>query len=404
MGVELTPSLIGRFKHIARSLPASKRSAFQASVALEFCDGSPRLAESTFGWSRRAVQLGIANLETSTVYRRTPSAGRPRTEDKIPGFERAIRLLVEPRSQVDPKFQSPFLYTRVTARAVLEALRQQEFSADDLPSERTMRRILNRLGYRLRRVQKSKPVKKIKETDAIFENVKLAHQRAEQDEHCLRISIDSKAKVKIGEFSRRGRARGRKNKKALDHDMKPLAQLIPFGILEIESAQLFLTFGTSRETSDFIVDCLQAWWDERKSLYSHIRKLTIDLDNGPHIASCRTQFMKRLVEFADRNDLEIELVYYPPYHSKYNAIERCWGVLEEHWNGTLLNTIDTALAWASTMTWKGISPIVRLLTKTYERGVKVAKKAYRSITQRLQRHDTLSPWSVTIQPLVADTS
>ena len=109
MGVELTPSLIGRFKHIARSLPASKRSAFQASVALEFCDGSPRLAESTFGWSRRAVQLGIANLETSTVYRRTPSAGRPRTEDKIPGFERAIRSLVEPRSQVDPKFQSPFL-------------------------------------------------------------------------------------------------------------------------------------------------------------------------------------------------------------------------------------------------------------------------------------------------------
>ena len=129
MGVELTPSLIGRFKHIARSLPASKRPAFQASVALEFCDGSPRLAESTFGWSRR------------------------------------------------------------------------------------------------------------------------------------------------------GRPRGRKNKKALDHDMKPLAQPIPFGILEIESAPWFLTFGTSRETSDFIVDCL----------------------------------------------------------------------LEEHWNGTLLNTIDTALAWASTL-------------------------------------------------------
>ena len=74
MGVELTPSVIGRFKHIARSLPASKRSAFQASVALEFCDGSPRLAESTFGWSRRAVQFGIANFETSTVseYRSIP--------------------------------------------------------------------------------------------------------------------------------------------------------------------------------------------------------------------------------------------------------------------------------------------------------------------------------------------
>lgn len=186
--------------------------------------------------------------------------------------------------------------------------------------------------------------------------------------------------------------------------MNPLATLVPFGILEIESAQLFLVFGTSRETSDFIADCLEAWWDERKSLYPQIRKLMIDLDNGPEIASCRTQFMKRLVEFADRYGLEIELVYYPPYHSKYNAIERCWGVLEQHWNGTLLNTIDAALSWASTMTWKGISPIVRLVTKTYERGVKVGKKAYHPIAGRLQRHDKLSPWSVTIPPLVADSS
>ena len=66
--------------------------------------------------------------------------------------------------------------------------------------------------------------------------------------------------------------------------------------------------------------------------------------------------MKRLVEFADRNDLEIVLVYYPPYHSKYNSVERCWGILEEHWNGTLLNSVTTVLEWARTMTWKGTPP------------------------------------------------
>ncbi len=70
--------------------------------------------------------------------------------------------------------------------------------------------------------------------------------------------------------------------------------------------------------------------------------------------------MKRMVEFAEQNDLEVVLVYYPPYHSKYNPIERCWGILEEHWNGTLLNTIDTVLEWAKTMTWKGIKPVVRV--------------------------------------------
>jgi hypothetical protein len=63
--------------------------------------------------------------------------------------------------------------------------------------------------------------------------------------------------------------------------------------------------------------------------------LLIDLDNGPEIASSRTQFMKRLVEFSDQHHLTLELAYYPPYHSKYNLIERCWGILENHWNGTL---------------------------------------------------------------------
>ena len=78
---------------------------------------------------------------------------------------------------------------------------------------------------------------------------------------------------------------------------------------------------------------LQQWWDERKVHYGHVVRLQIDLDNGPSISSRRTQFIKRMVQFADRNALTIELVYYPPYHSKYNSIERCWGILEEHWNG-----------------------------------------------------------------------
>ena len=127
---------------------------------------------------------------------------------------------------------------------------------------------------------------------------------------------------------------------------------------------LTVVFGTSRETSDFIADCLEQWWQDRLEHYGHIRELVINLDNGPELASGRTQFIKRLVEFADRYDLRIRLVYYPPYHSKYNPIERCWGILENHWNGTLLESVETALNWAKTMTWKGIHPIVRLLEGT----------------------------------------
>ena len=214
----------------------------------------------------------------------------------------------------------------------------------------------------------------------------------------LRISLDTKAKVKIGAFSRGGVARGAEAVAAADHDMHPEAVLAPAGILEVDSQQLNLIFGTSRDTSDFVADCLELWWTNRRAAHPGVRRLLIDLDNGPEIASSRTQFMKRLVAFSDRNHLTLELAYYPPYHSKYNLIERCWGILENHWNGTLLTSIEAALAWAKTMTWRGVSPIVQLLNDIYQTGVRLTKSAFRPIAARLQRSTELPKWSLVIHP------
>jgi len=268
----------------------------------------------------------------------------------------------------------------------------------DLPSERTIRRILNRLGYRMRRVEKTKPLKKVPETDDIFENIKRVRDEAGQDPHCLRISIDTKAKVRVGEFSRRGRSRGKQATRALDHDMKPKQTLVPFGILEVACAQLFVVFGDSRETSDFIVDGLQLWWEERRAFHPAIHKLVIELDNGPSIASNRRQFIRRLTDFADGNNLTIELSYFPPYHSKYNPIERCWGVLECHWNGAILDTVERAVQWTASMTWKGIRPIVKTLQRTYDTGISLSKQAFDALENRLQRSATLAKWNVVLEP------
>jgi hypothetical protein len=180
--------------------------------------------------------------------------------------------------------------------------------------------------------------------------------------------------------------------------MHPEAVLAPAGILEVEAHQLNIVFGTSRDTSDFVADCLELWWTSRQAAYPAVRRLLIDLDNGPEIGSSRTQFMKRLVEFSDRHRLTLELAYYPPYHSKYNLIERCWGILENHWNGALLNTVQAALAWARTMTWRGIAPLVHLLDHVYETGVRLTPRLFRPIATRLQRSTTLPKWSLVIQP------
>ena len=215
----------------------------------------------------------------------------------------------------------------------------------------------------------------------------------------MRISIDTKAKVKIGLFSRGGKSR--LATKALDHDRHPDALLVPFGVLEVshgvqELQQLNVIFGRSRETADFIADALERWWWSRREAYTGVLRLMIELDNGPEISSSRTQFLKRLVQFSKQTGLEIELVYFPPYHSKYNPIERCWWILESHWNGALLDTIESALHWAGTMTWRGVKPLIQEITTTYERGVKLTQSAFRTIASQFQRDPQLPKWNLVI--------
>jgi transposase len=246
-------------------------------------------------------------------------------------------------------------------------------------------------------------LKKIPETDAIFAHVHATRERTAAEPDTLRVSIDTKANVKVGDFCRGGQSRSLEPVKAVDHDMSADAVLVPFGILELNRGSMlihqpWLLFGHSKQTSDFLADGLERWWSERKSVHAGVKKLHIELDNGPEISSSRTQFMKRLVEFADRHRIEIELVYLPPYHSKYNPIERVWGVLEQHWNATLLKTVSEVLSWAGTMTWRGRKPIVGECQMVYQRGVRVLKRAYRAIAERLQRSATLPKWSRKILP------
>ena len=129
-----------------------------------------------------------------------------------------------------------------------------------------------------------------------------------------------------------------------------------------------------------------------------MEELVINLDNGPNSSGRRTQFIKRMTEFSDKYNIKVRLVYYPPYHSKYNAIERCWGRLEEHWNGAILNSVDKAIEWAKTMTWKDINPIVHLSNKIYENGVKLSNKDMEYYEQRIIRSLSLPKWDITIKP------
>jgi hypothetical protein len=162
--------------------------------------------------------------------------------------------------------------------------------------------------------------------------------------------------------------------------------------------ELFLYGITSKVTSDCLADCLGRWWEGVHDRFAHLTTLVINLDNGPENQSRRTQFMQRMVDFAHLTGLTVRLAYYPPYHSKYNPIERCWGILENHWNGALLDSIAAVIRLATTMTWKGKRPVVELVTTTYQTGVTLTKDAMQMVEAQLQRLPGLDKWFVDIVP------
>ena len=212
------------------------------------------------------------------------------------------------------------------------------------------------------------------------------------------MSSDPKANVMIGELSRTGQSR--QPEAAWDHDLQPTAALVPFGILDVSGGRLTIMFGTSCETSDGIADGLELWWETNPPRFGHLRVLVIQADNSPHLKRPRTPFLRRMTELADNTGVNIRLVYYPPCHRKYNPIERCWGILETHWNGTLLRSIETAVNWAGSMTWKGLKPVVHVLKKVYRKGVKVSQDMMKDIEKRIKRSTNLPKWDVTIEPIV----
>jgi hypothetical protein len=190
----------------AKRLTGHERRLFQAEVCLKLCEGNARQAERRFGWGRENVATGIHEFRTGIrCVENFATRGRRRWEDLDPQLAQDIRQIVGPKSYTDPELKSSRRYSTLSANEVLEALRAKGLRQEDLPRERSMRDILNRMNFRLKRIQKGKPLKKTRDTDAIFANLKAVRQEVRGDPQTLEISMDTKAKVPIGDYVQGGK-------------------------------------------------------------------------------------------------------------------------------------------------------------------------------------------------------
>ena len=169
--------------------------------------------------------------------------------------------------------------------------------------------------------------KKTADCEAIFANVRTLDAAANADPWNLRLSMDTKASVVLGSYSREGKSRGLEAVRALDHDLATKKKLVPMGILEVQSGQLELALGSSARTSDLLVDTLEGRWQRRGPALTHVRGLVINADNGPESNGKRTQFLSRMVAFADASGLRIRWPTTRPTTastSPSNVAGSCW--------------------------------------------------------------------------------
>ena len=240
-------------------------------------------------------------------------------------------------------------------------------------------------------------MKKIPQTEAIFERMSVVNPAADAAETVLRLSVDAKATINLGLFARGGY--NRLTVKALDHDFAPDEKVTPVGVFLPQHNELFIFLTGGPVTADLIVDCIHDVWVEIEDRFPQVETLVINQDNGPECHSRRTQFMKRITDLADQFQLTVQLAYYPPYHSKYNPIERVWGVLENYWRGNLLDSLETVIRFAGNMTYNGVHPTVDVVQTTYHTGVKLTKQAMDVLEKRFERLPGLEKWFVLIRPL-----
>ncbi len=144
-----------------------------------------------------------------------------------------------------------------------------------------------------------------------------------------------------------------------------------------------------------MVDAIEDLWASLEN-QADLHTIVINADNGPENSSRRIQFIKRIVAFARSKSIDVQLAYYPPYHSKYNPVERVWGVLENHWLVEILDSVKKTIGLAKTMKWKGKNPFVKVIDKIYKTGVKLSKSAMKTCEGMLNRLPGLENWFVDI--------
>ncbi len=387
-----------RYRLLGPQLNERQRRAFAASEARTFGYGGIAATARACGLAENTVRKGLRELDEQPLAPgrvRKPGAGRPAAEDSDPTLLEVLRELVEDDTRGDP--ERVLLWTAKSARRLADELAERGHPV----GFRTVPRLLRKLGYSLQSARKTLEGKQHPDRDAQFGHINATVAAAVAAKQPT-ISIDTKKKELVGEFKNPGREwhPERQAPKVNTYDFPSMAdgKAIPFGVYDIAENTGFVSVGIDRDTAQFSVAAIKAWWQQLGSQrHPNARNLTITADCGGSNGNRTRLWKTELQRLADQTGLEINVCHFPPGTSKWNKVEhRLFSFISKNWRGRSLASYEVIInSIAATTTSTGLDVYARLDDSDYPKiEVSDAELAAVNITR-----DTFHPeWNYTICP------
>lgn len=378
-----------------------QRRVLAASEAKGYGRGGVMAVALVTGMSRQTIYNGLADLaegDKSPRIRR-PGGGRKKVKDKQPGLIAKIEELLDDVTRGDP--ESPLRWTCKSVSQIAEGLKESGYFI----SYRTVARILHELEYSLQANRKTSEGKEDHpDRDQQFRYINERAKQFLRDGEPV-ISVDTKKKELVGNYRNAGHEWRPKGCaiEVLSHDFPDpeVPKAVPYGVYDIGENKGWVNVGTDADTAEFAVESIRQWWKcMGNQRYPRAKDILICADSGGSNGYRSHLWKRELQRLADQTRLKITVCHFPPGTSKWNKIEhRLFSYISMNWRGRPLTDYRTVVNLiASTTTKTGLTVMVRLDKRKYQRGIKISADELKNIA--LQQHKFHGEWNYTIRPTV----
>ena len=378
-----------------------QRRRYLGTEALAFGKRGVDKISHFFGVSKNTVYSSIGEIESGYSpgpgHIRRPGGGRKALLTMHPEWIDTLKLVISPHVAGLPQDEN-VIWVSMSAPEIARKMAGKGCAV----SEYIVRQILDSLGFRRRSFTKDLPMKEVKDRDAQFRNIADIKEKAAEINLPI-VSIDTKKKELVGNFKRDGKVLAIGQPKSLDHDFATFSngQIVPHGIYDVTKNVGYMTIGTSHDTSKFVCDNIERVWNGHlREQYPGANTIVILCDGGGSNSSSHRIVKQDLMKLASRLDMNLLVMPYPPYCSKYNPIEhRLFSQITRSWSGApLLSIKDAAKRAAETTTSKGLTVYVDINTKTYDIQRPIDESYEKDLKHRIIFQEILPKWNYLVKP------